>query len=211
MKTLESIKHWGIVALLAIFLSACASTEETFVDEDPAFTDQSQDGQLLGADDGMQPLEELDEGGASASGLDDGSLDGGSAIAADDGGPMTASQMLDQAEGPLSNRTIYFDFDSAKLSEETVAILEAHGNFIAANGNVSLRLEGHTDERGSREYNIALGDRRAQSVRRVLLFQGASVDQIETISYGEEQPAEMGHNEEAWAQNRRVELIYQVN
>ena len=210
MKTLESIKHWGLVTLLALLLSACASTEETFVDEDPAFVDQSQDGQLMGADDGMQPLEELDEGGASASGLDDGSVGGSSAIAADEG-PMTASQMLDEAEGPLSSRTIYFEFDSAKLSDETVAILEAHGNFIAANGNVSLRLEGHTDERGSREYNIALGDRRAQSVRRVLLFQGASIDQIETISYGEEQPAEMGHNEEAWAKNRRVELIYQVN
>ena len=137
MKTFESIKHWGFAALLAILLSACASTEETFVEEDPAFTDQSQDGQLTGADDGMQPLDELDEGGASASGLDDGSLGGSSAIAADDEGPMTASQMLDQAEGPLSNRTIYFEFDSAKLSDETVTILEAHGNFIAANGNVS--------------------------------------------------------------------------
>jgi peptidoglycan-associated lipoprotein len=74
-----------------------------------------------------------------------------------------------------------------------------------------VRLEGHADERGSREYNIALGDRRAQSVRRVLLFQGASTDQIETVSYGEEQPAMSGHTEEAWAKNRRVELIYTVN
>ena len=158
----------------------------------------------------MQPLEELSDG-ASASGLDDDGTGGSSAIAGDDGGSMTATQMLDQTEGPLSSRTIYFEFDSAKLSDETVAILEAHGNFISANSSVSVRLEGHTDERGSREYNIALGDRRAQSVRRVLLFQGASVDQIETISYGEEQPAQMGHNEEAWSMNRRVELIYQVN
>ena len=74
-----------------------------------------------------------------------------------------------------------------------------------------MRLEGHTDERGSREYNIALGDRRAQSVRQVLLFQGASVDQIDTVSYGEEQPAVSGHTEDAWSKNRRVELIYQVN
>ena len=106
---------------------------------------------------------------------------------------------------------IYFDYDSAKITDDSLALLEAHGNFIAANGNVSVRLEGHADERGSREYNIGLGDRRAQSVRRILLFQGASSDQIETISYGEEQPAELGHDEAAWSKNRRVELVYQVN
>ena len=133
------------------------------------------------------------------------------AMAIVDEGPMTALEMLEQTEGPLSNRTIYFEFDSAKLSSESIAILETHGNFIAGNGEVTVRLEGHADERGSREYNIALGDRRAQSVRRVLLFQGASTDQIDTVSYGEEQPAVFGHNEEAWARNRRVELIYTVN
>jgi peptidoglycan-associated lipoprotein len=90
-------------------------------------------------------------------------------------------------------------------------MLEEHGNFIAANGEVEVRLEGHTDERGSREYNIALGDRRAQSVRRVLLFQGASTDQIDTVSYGEEKPAVEGHDEAAWSKNRRVELVYKVN
>jgi len=119
--------------------------------------------------------------------------------------------MLEQTDTPLATRIIYFDFDSAKISDDSLSVLEAHGNFIASNGNVSVRLEGHTDERGSREYNIALGDRRAQSVRRVLLFQGASSDQLETISYGEEQPAMMGHEESAWGKNRRVELVYNVN
>ena len=97
------------------------------------------------------------------------------------------------------------------MTSESIEILETHGNFIAENGEVTVRLEGHADERGSREYNIALGDRRAQSVRRVLLFQGASVDQVETVSYGEEQPAMSDHTEEAWSLNRRVELIYTVN
>jgi len=73
-----------------------------------------------------------------------------------------------------------------------------------------VRLEGHADERGSREYNIGLGDRRAQSVRQILLFQGASSDQIETISYGEERPAVLGHDESAWSKNRRVEMVYDV-
>ena len=124
--------------------------------------------------------------------------------------PLTVQQMLDEPGSPLLTRVIYFEYDSAKVSDDSLGVLEAHGNFIASNGNVSVRLEGHTDERGSREYNIALGDRRAQSVRRILLFQGASSDQLDTISYGEEQPAALGHEESAWSQNRRVELVYEV-
>ena len=121
------------------------------------------------------------------------------------------SQALNDPNSPLARRVIYFEYDSAKLTSESIAILETHGNFIAGNGEVKVRLEGHGDERGSREYNIALGDRRAQSVRRVLLFQGASSDQVETVSYGEEKPMEMGHDDAAWSKNRRVELIYTVN
>ena len=147
--------------------------------------------------------------GAEASGV--GGDDGGDGTAIVEGGTMGAAEMLAGTEGDLANRTIYFEYDSAKLTSESIAILETHGNFIAASGEVSVRLEGHADERGSREYNIALGDRRAQSVRRVLLFQGASSDQIETVSYGEEQPAVVGHDEDAWSKNRRVELIYTVN
>jgi len=123
---------------------------------------------------------------------------------------LNAQQMLEEADSPLASRVIYFEYDSAKVNDASLALLEAHGNFIAGNGNVYVRLEGHADERGSREYNIALGDRRAQSVRRILLFQGASSDQIDTISYGEEQPASLGHDEAAWSQNRRVELVYEV-
>ena len=147
--------------------------------------------------------------GAEATGLGDGDLGDGTAIV--DTAPMTAVEMLEQPEGDLASRTIYFEYDSAKLTSESIALLETHGNFIAGNGEVKVRLEGHADERGSREYNIALGDRRAQSVRRVLLFQGASTDQVDTVSYGEEQPAVSGHDEEAWSKNRRVELIYTVN
>lgn len=124
---------------------------------------------------------------------------------------MAAQKLLNEPDSPLSNRIIYFDWDSATIDDKSLILLEAHGSFIADNSRVSVRLEGHTDERGSREYNIALGDRRAQSVRRVLLFQGAVVDQIETISYGEEQPVLSGHNETAWGKNRRVELIYRID
>jgi len=118
--------------------------------------------------------------------------------------------LLDQVDSPIASRVIYFEFDSAKVSDDSLVLLEAHGDFLAGQGNVNVTLSGHGDERGSREYNIALGDRRAQSVRRILLFQGASADQIETVSYGEEQPAVLGHDEAAWGKNRRVELIYQL-
>ncbi len=123
---------------------------------------------------------------------------------------LSAEELLAQPDTPLAARTIYFDYDSAKVDEDSMVLLEAHGAFLAENGNVRVTLVGHTDERGSRDYNLALGDRRAQSVRRILLFQGASTDQIDTISYGEEQPAVLGHDEAAWSKNRRVELQYQV-
>jgi peptidoglycan-associated lipoprotein len=203
MKRNQIIKSWMMAGLVAIFISSCASTqEEITMDEDgTAGTDQSMtDG---GATDGGT------DGGAEATGLD--GTDSGDGTAIVDSAPLTAAEMLEQTEGALANRTIYFEYDSAKLTSDSIDILETHGDFIAGNGEVAVRLEGHADERGSREYNIALGDRRAQSVRRVLLFQGASSDQVETVSYGEEQPAVEGHDEDAWSKNRRVELIYTVN
>jgi peptidoglycan-associated lipoprotein len=189
------VKPWMTAGLLAVFVASCASTQEEFiVEEDGAPVDgQAQTGSV---GDGSS-------GGADATGLTDG--DSGDGIA------MNALDTLEQEEGTMSVRIVYFEFDSAKLTSESVEILETHGNFVAANGEVTVRLEGHADERGSREYNIALGDRRAQSVRRVLLFQGASTDQVETVSYGEEQPAVTDHTEDAWSLNRRVELIYTVN
>ena len=204
MKSIHNIKSWLLVALVAMFMSACATTQDEMpADGDGApAVDQSQSGGSTDA---------VDSGGsgADASGLE--GADGGDGTAIVDGAPMTATEMLELTGGTLSDRTIYFEFDSAKLTSESIEVLETHGNFVAGNGEVSVRLEGHADERGSREYNIALGDRRAQSVRRVLLFQGASSDQVETVSYGEEKPAVMGHDEESWDLNRRVELIYKVN
>ena len=193
------VKPWMMAGLLAVFVASCASTQEEFiVEEDGAPVDgQAQTGSI---DDGSSS-------GADATGLTDGDSGDGTAM----GAPMNALETLEQTDGTMSVRIVYFEFDSAKLTSESIEILETHGNFVAANGEVTVRLEGHADERGSREYNIALGDRRAQTVRRVLLFQGASTDQVETVSYGEEQPAVTDHTEEAWSLNRRVELIYTVN
>jgi peptidoglycan-associated lipoprotein len=97
---------------------------------------------------------------------------------------------------------------AARSRAKAPAIVAAHARYLAANPTVRVRLEGHTDERGSREYNIGLGERRAQAVRRALLLQGATETQLSTVSYGAERPAAAGSNEAAWAQNRRVEIVY---
>ncbi len=115
-------------------------------------------------------------------------------------------------EGPvgglLDSKTIYFDFDSSQIKSDYNAILAAHAKYLSSNPSVRVRLEGNTDERGTREYNIGLGERRAQVVRQALMLQGVADAQITTVSYGEERPAVTGHAEAAWSKNRRVEIVY---
>jgi len=117
-------------------------------------------------------------------------------------------ESLNDPDSPLSQRVIYFAFDSSEVAEEDRPLVEAHAAFLVANPDITVAVEGHTDERGAREYNIGLGDQRAQSVRRMLEFQGVSPAQISVVSYGEEKPAVEGHDESAWSMNRRVELVY---
>jgi peptidoglycan-associated lipoprotein len=111
-------------------------------------------------------------------------------------------------DDPLSKLVIYFQYDQSDIGADYNEMLGAHGGYLSNNPSASVRLEGHADERGSREYNIGLGERRAQAVRRVLLLQGASGTQITTVSYGEERPSILGSDEEAMTLNRRVELVY---
>ena len=108
----------------------------------------------------------------------------------------------------MQQLVVYFEYDQVEIKPEFNGMLAAHGQYLAKNATATVRLEGNTDERGSREYNIGLGERRAQSVRRALMLQGASANQLMTVSYGEERPASTGSNEEAWRLNRRVELVY---
>lgn len=108
----------------------------------------------------------------------------------------------------LDQIIIYFDFDRSDIRGEYADVLAAHAEYLANNPQISIRLEGHADERGTREYNVGLGERRSQAVRRVLMLQGTSTGQLSTVSYGEERPAITGSNEASWAQNRRVEIIY---
>jgi len=124
------------------------------------------------------------------------------------GGGISVSPLEAEQQRLMQQLVVYFDYDQAEIKPEFNNMLAAHGQYLAKNASVSLRLEGNTDERGSREYNIGLGERRAQSVRRALMLQGAAATQLTTVSYGEERPAATGSTEEAWRLNRRVELVY---
>jgi peptidoglycan-associated lipoprotein len=121
-------------------------------------------------------------------------------------GTGDANELLNVAK--QTGTIIYFDYDRAEIKPEFVAIVTAHAKYLNASATNKVRLEGHSDERGSREYNIGLGERRAQAVRRALMLQGVTEAQITTVSYGEERPAVQGSDEAAYAKNRRVELVY---
>ena len=108
----------------------------------------------------------------------------------------------------LSKKVVYFDFDSSTVHDEDRAIIQAHADYLSQHPNIKVTLEGNTDERGSREYNIGLGERRANAVAEMMKLMGVSPSQISTVSYGEERPAALGHDESAWHLNRRVEIVY---
>jgi peptidoglycan-associated lipoprotein len=120
--------------------------------------------------------------------------------------PLPGSGATDAAA--LAKNRILFDFDSSEIRPEFVPVIAAHGRRLANDKGLRARLEGNTDERGSAEYNVALGERRAQAVKRALLLQGATEGQLTTVSYGRERPVADGHDETAWAQNRRVDIVY---
>jgi peptidoglycan-associated lipoprotein len=124
------------------------------------------------------------------------------------GGQDLSAEQLAKQQLSSVGFIVYFDYDSSDLKAESNAIVAAHAKYLSSNASLKVRLEGNTDERGSREYNIGLGERRAQAVRRALLLQGVTEGQITTLSYGEERPAVEGNDESAYAKNRRVEFGY---
>ena len=117
-----------------------------------------------------------------------------------------------ESQGPsgelLSKRVVYFDLDRADIRADSQPVITAHARYLAGASGQKVRLEGHADERGSREYNIGLGERRGQAVRRALLLQGVAEAQLSTVSYGEERPAAAGSDEQTYSMNRRVEIVY---
>ncbi len=127
-----------------------------------------------------------------------------------DGKPL-APPVLDPKNpaSPLAQRVVRFDYDSAAIRDEYRALLEAHAQYLKQTKAAKTILQGHADERGSREYNLALGQRRAESVYKALGLLGVADAQMEAVSFGEEKPVAEGHDEEAWQQNRRTEIVYE--
>jgi peptidoglycan-associated lipoprotein len=108
----------------------------------------------------------------------------------------------------LAKRSVYYDFDRSEIKAEYRPMIEAHAGYLRDHAQATVRIEGNCDERGSREYNLALGQRRADGVRKALALLGVADSRIETVSWGEEKPRAQGHDEQAWAQNRRSDIIY---
>ena len=141
----------------------------------------------------------------------------GSAVAPGGGGsstqsqvaPVRADEVAGTAQGPQNvARIIYFDYDSYAIKPEFQSLIEAHARFLKQNTGRRIVVEGHTDERGGREYNLALGQRRSEAVRRALGILGVGDAQVEAVSFGKEKPASPGSDERAWAMNRRAEIAY---
>lgn len=179
-----------ILMLSAVFLPGCSDTDE----KDASLTDGS-----TNAAHGIKD--------ASTHGLNSGSGANGSAL---NGSGANGMGNGNDPNSPQA-KVIYFMLDSSEVQPDYVPVVNSHAQYLVANPGRHLILEGNTDERGSREYNIALGELRAKSVASMMKAQGVSDNQLDIVSYGEEKPAAMGSDESAWEQNRRVELVYQGN
>lgn len=210
----NSIRILMAAASLAL-LASCASTGENM---DPAPQDMPQSGVT------EQPGQEAYSyaygqapGGYDTYDTSSGTYGGYSSGGTTDYGQAGLSAQSQQPEQTMAgmggsmvsaDRIVYFDFDSANIRPDSQTIIESNANYLRGNPRIITQLEGHTDERGSREYNIALGERRANAVRQVMSAMGVSPQQIRVVSYGEERPAAGGFNEQSYALNRRVEIVY---
>ena len=165
---------------------------------------------IVACGDRIKPDVAVDEGtsGATAGGIDGADGYGGTAL---EGGKLVSYEegAINDPNNILSEKIVYFGFDSNSVGDDFIELVKHHGKYLSFNVNASVRLEGHADERGTREYNVALAESRAQAVKQLMLYEGASNEQISVISYGEEKPVEFGHDEESMSLNRRVEIVYQ--
>ncbi|MBZ0333727.1 peptidoglycan-associated lipoprotein Pal [Marinobacter sp. AL4B] len=189
-----SAQNKAFAMLLSFGLVAgCSSTGDTMEDGE------------YGYDSGSDVAAIDQEGGSTVYGGEDG--EGVSSSVLSDEERAEARAKAEQ-EALRNITTFYFDFDTSEIKQEARNALVTHARFLSSNPRQQVRLEGHADERGSKEYNLALGERRAKAVERFLVVNGASRGQIETVSYGEEKPVVRGSSESAYGQNRRVELIF---
>jgi peptidoglycan-associated lipoprotein len=174
-------------ALVAAFLAGCQSTPTTTQESAPIDDKSAASGAAAGA---------------TTSGTT------GAGVAGQPGAGAMAANPLRDPNSLLSKREIYFDYDSFVVRDEFKPLVEAHAKYLQQNRNAKMTIQGHADERGSREYNIALGQKRSEAVKRMMVLLGATEIQIETVSFGEEKPRNPSHDEGAWAENRRDDIVY---
>jgi len=177
------MRKWIMAAIAIVALAGCASkgTQEAAPVEDKGGTTATTPG-------------------ATTSGA------GGTVVGGTPAGGQPAHR--DPANVLSQKRSIYFDFDEYVVKDQYRAVVEAHAKYLQGNRTLRVTLQGNTDERGTREYNIALGQRRADAVKKLMLLLGATDVQIETVSFGKEKPRREGHDETSWAENRRVDIVY---
>lgn len=173
-----------LVGAVCVVMTSCARKQEQFNAEFPGDGSAGGDSQVSNIDNARPDISDDDLGPDIES-----------------QGPLRGAMAKIPELGP-----VYFDYDSANLRGDAQEALDGHAAFLRANRKLRVQIEGHCDERGTLEYNLALGERRAQTVRKYLVGKGISSDQLYTISYGEEKPAAMGHEESAWRWNRRAEF-----
>ena len=176
------MKKLALYLVVAAVAAACASKEAR--QESPAVTDRS------------SAVPPTTAGGT-----------GSTTRPAPPGQGMVRNELTDP-NSPLAKRSVYFDFDSNAVKDEYRDLVTRHSRYMADKRDTRIRIEGNCDERGSREYNLALGQRRAEAVKKVMTVLGVSEGRIETTSYGEEKPVAPGHDEASWAQNRRADIKY---
>ncbi len=189
---MRALKSFALLALPVVLVLGCSSTPE-------------QPAALKGADIAKPKTE------TPASTKPDSNAGAGSATPIDTskGGAKTDTGSTDRSASPANlKNTVYFDFDHFDIKPEFREAILAHAAYLSKNPSATVKIEGHCDERGTREYNIALGDRRATAVRQLLKLQGVADKQIATISFGEERPVALGHDEDSWWQNRRAVFAY---
>lgn len=186
------MKRVAVVLLIGMFLGGCSSLNNPL------------DGEVFGA---VEVIEVGQNDPVTAGSAVQHQTVEGEAVDYQDGiAPVEGGVMVGLE--PPAQRLFFFDYDSSSVSGEDLTVIKAHAAYLVGNPVMLVRLEGHADERGSREYNLALGERRAQTMSDLLIAEGVKSGQVEIISYGEENPLEQGAEEGFWAQNRRVELIY---
>ncbi len=179
------MKHLTLcLAIAAIAAAGCSSNEKK---DEPVVTDRS------------SAVSPPGTGSGSTTGRTQPAMPGTGAALADE---------LRNPNSPLAKRSVYFDLDSNVVKDEFRATVQAHSRYMGDKRDTRIRIEGNTDERGSREYNLALGQRRAEAVKKVMTVLGVQDGRIETVSYGEEKPQAQGHDEQAWSMNRRADIKY---